>query len=131
MPNSRDIYGSICLWEKEYGVLYTHIRQQSYNIRKGDIIGRKGGHLTGQVRNDCLVHSGKEQIICKDHIEVRDMPPCGFASIYGTEGAGSRTPSPHTQVGLDSASLSWPVTWWLHLGASRRDRNMLKSTSML
>lgn len=63
VPNSRNIYGSTCLWEKECGVLYTHIRKQFYNIRKGGTISRKSGHLIGQVRNDYLVHNGEVEII--------------------------------------------------------------------
>ena len=106
VPNSRNLYGSTCLWEKDYGVPYTHIRKQSYNIRKGGITGRKGGHLIGQVKNDCLVHSGEGETICKEHNEVRNTSPRGFASVRGAEGAGvgPRTQSPHTQVGVDSAS---------------------------
>lgn len=56
-----------------------------------------------------------------------------FAAVHGADSAGDGPPtqSPHTQLGVDSASLSWPVTWWLHLGAPRGDESMLKSTSML
>lgn len=55
-----------------FSCMHKHSREQSYNIRKGGIIGRKGGYLIGNIRNDSPLHSSKGEMTYKTHTKIKE-----------------------------------------------------------